>query len=321
MFDYRNAYELYKRNHAILTVGGLPPKSEQVTQTTDGTRVTAKVYTTKITEHENIIECFFADAPKFTFSQSYDSGGGMLMDMIGQLGDIGRSVGIALDQVPGENFMDKIKNVGNAVKDGNWDMILSWGVDALSAETIRHVAPKMVKWSGQDPISFTVKLLFLNERGGPVYYNNTVKLLLALTTYASAPEDPAGTGNSWHMQGPVGFHGTTTGIFPLTPFLNQKRKTLHSLKLIKGDYAKGTGVFQTILDLRNILVIKSVSINTSSQLYMIDKERPPTKWGPAYQWVTADVTFATALPIPGPFDRHLTNVNNFFGINNSNSSK
>jgi hypothetical protein len=172
---------------------------------------------------------------------------------------------------------------------------------AASEATKINLPPSVVRWSGQDPIVFKIKLIFLSNDGGPVYYEDSIKPLLSLTMFSGVDD----ADQSWTMVGPVGFHGTTTKFAELTKFLDSKRNSdlgLHSLLLKRGD--------KTVLDLKNILVVEGVEVSTSEQLYLSKEQNK----GPAYKWITADVTFKTACPIPGPYSNLATNVNNFYGL-------
>lgn len=295
------AYEFYKRNVAVLGIGGIEAERERLEN------IGPDVYTTKFDgELPSRIEGFFEKAPSFNFLQGYTNERSAMVEAVLQVKNAAQSLGAAYNALEGDGALAKITNLfnqaGGAIK-GDEDALISNLAKSLSAETNTNKAPGMSRWTGQEAIEFSVKFIFLDEKGGPVFFDKRMKTLLSLVTYNGT--DGTKEKPSYTMRGPIGFHGTATGIGQLNLFLDQEFNRLHSLTLYKGT---GSGK-QKILDLHRILVIKSINFQTSEQLYLSSP-----KEGPAYKWITADIGFVTACPIPNAFSGHKTNISNFYGI-------
>jgi hypothetical protein len=288
------AYEYYRRNQAILTIG----KGENQTEKLE--KIGGK-FTTIVENGSPYITAFYDSAPKFSFQQTFNSTSSEIVSAITTLKNAGQAIGAAYDSLPGQGPIEKLKNMGKSVVDDDMDGLIRTLGGAASAGTKINLAPAIARWSGQDPISFSVKLIFLDKEGGPVYYEDSIKPLLSLVTFSGVDN----LTESWTMVGPIGYQGTTTKFAELTAFLKQKPDLgLHSLQLKKGN--------QIILDLKNILVVENVNVATSEQMYL--KPQDKKDGGPAYKWITADVQFKTACPIPGPYSDLPTNINNFYGL-------
>ena len=290
------AYEYYKRNRAILQIGGIKEEEERLEESEKG-----KYSTTFEGGLADEIVGFFEKAPTFNFSQNYTSEKSALVEALTQFKNMGQAFGAAADTLPGGTYLEKLMNLINQLGSGQGKEVFNQITDALSAETNLNAVPGLMRWTGQEVIEFPLKFIFLDENGGPVFFDKRIKTLLSLVTYNGIDASEQSQ-SAWTMRGPLGFHGTTTGIGKISLFLNQRFDRLHSLRLMKGD--------QKILDLHRILVIKSINVQTSEQLYL-DKSRK----GPAYKWITADIGFATACPIPNAFAGTKTNISNFYGIN------
>jgi len=294
------AYEYYKRNRAILEIGGIEAEKERLGPDGKGN------FTTHFANGDNSkIVGFFEKAPTFNFSQNYTSEKSALVEALTQFKNMGQAFGAVADKLDGDGYLNKLMNLVNKLGSGQGKEIFEQITDALSAETNLNAVPGLVRWTGQDIIKFPLKFIFLDKDGGPVFFDNHLKTLLSLVTYNGI--DSSETSKSaWTMRGPIGFHGTATGIGKISLFLDQNYTRLHSLTLYKGE---GEGE-QKILDLRRILVIENIDVQTSEQLYL-DKSGK----GPAYKWITAEVKFATACPIPNAFAGTPTNISNFYGFN------
>jgi hypothetical protein len=298
------AYEYYKRNRAILQIGGIAAENVRLKKLGNGkfTTITQKGMLTTI-------QGYFEKAPTFNFEQIYSSEKSFLVEAVTQFQNMLQGIGAGLKNYPGKNTSEKALNFYNDFNNigkGGGSKIWKDITNALSAQTDLNRAPGMMRWKGQDVIRFSVKFIFLDEtgQGGPVFFDDKLKTLLSLVTYNGLDATDAG---SWNMRGPIGYHGTVTGIGKLNFFLGQQFDRLHSLQLIKGTKEESS---QVILDLRKILVIEKVNVQTSEQLYLDESGR-----GPAYKWITAEINFATACPIPNAFTDTPTNVSNFYGHN------
>jgi len=220
-----------------------------------------------------------------------------------------------------EYYKRNIAVIGVGLKTGETEQLVKISDNTYTTEfkntpsTIRCYYEKepalhnMMPCGGQGLTQFSIKLIFLDAEGGPVYFDEKIQTLLALATY----KDVQGIGECSHlMQGPIGFNGTVSKINEISKILNGEENSLHSLTLYKVAEDKNTAPPTIILDLHKILVVTRIKLEISEQFFVKPSDVPllknisthkdtkdkPWEDSPAYKWITADVNFSTVCPLP-----------------------
>jgi hypothetical protein len=154
-------------------------------------------------------------------------------------------------------------------------------------------AGNVVSWQGSSPIEFSLDVLFCKP-DGPVFMGALYPLLEAVSFSELL------FGN--FMYGPRGFNSAGFGISAMQKILNGEYPSLHSLTLwhsAEADFNDvGASNKTIVLDLFRLLVITSVQIDKSEQLFF-DPTLDDLNNAPLYKWIKATIGFKTACPIPG----------------------
>jgi hypothetical protein len=304
------AYEFYKRNHFSLVIGLKPVdgKSKFIPKVENGSIVYEKDKSDDENSIFNIITGLYDVRPNVAFSTSFEPASNELVDIITDVRKFYSKLKTAYKSVDGNGAFDKLANVGGALFEAITGDAAKFGKmmqEMLNSPTESYMSPHIAQWQGNGPVTFSVKFIFISEDGGPVYFDKKIKTLLSAVG-SMGPTDTIAS-----MKGPLGYNSNVFGSNAVNAILRRDLSdtykdlvlSLHSLTLYRGQ--------ETILDLRNLLVITKVDIKTSEQLYISTPEANE----PAYKWITADVTFMTACPIPAPLANTHTTMSSFYGIN------
>jgi hypothetical protein len=180
--------------------------------------------------------------------------------------------------------------------------------DATTAETRLLSSGSVAEWGGikaQTPPSISVEVLFCNETTG-VYMGQLTPLI-----EASNFQEVMGSNI---VSGPRGYNGMGFGVKAMEQILDKKVDSLHSLCLWFNNDEKGQNVDQTlssniIVDLDRLLIIDSLSIQKSEQLFY----DPNKAEFPLYKWIKASIKFSAACPVPGKLQAGRTSMHDFYG--------
>jgi len=317
------AYEYYKRNRFALVIGTKGDElKEEFESFKDGDATVFKINGSEplYNKYNPVITGLYDAKPQTSFSSTFEPAVNELDEIVSTFTNAGHKALTFLEHLKGKDLVGElVKTVGSLFK-GDMDNAkkalgdaIGLVQDATNAPQLATVAPALLHWKGSQPITFSVKFIFIDNQGGYVQMNDKIKLLMS--TVGSMGFD---NGLTSAMKGPIGHNTLVFGEKGANILLNRDAadtkhgmaliKSLHSLILKQGEV--------TVLDLRNILVITKVDIKTSEQLYIPDGD---PKEGPCYKWITADVGFSTVCPIPAPLAKTYTSMLSFYGINQETS--
>jgi len=321
------AYDLVKRNKCLITIGktqksGLTQVAENAEPQKDnnGNVVEGPVYESSNYQAGEIrVPCYFLSAPKISFQANFNEQDDLASKILGGIAAGLHTANLALPAVKDlkDNFggvMDSAESIYNTVKqsyashkgnknhfdpDKRQSVINSIGVigetlkGAMSQGTRTFRAGNVVAWQGCSPIEFSLEVLFCKPNGG-VHMGALYPLMEAV----SFSELMYGN----FMYGPRGFNSAGFGIGAMERILNGEFDSLHSLTLwhsAEDDFDNKRAYTRNIvLDLFRLLVITSVQIDKSEQLFF-DPTIDDLNTAPLYKWIKATVGFKTACPIPG----------------------
>jgi len=175
-------------------------------------------------------------------------------------------------------------SLGNAMK-------VFEGAGARETRTFR--AGNVVSWQGCSPVEFSLEVLFCRPNGG--VHMGALYPLMEAVNFSELM-----FGN--FMYGPRGYNSAGFGISAMERILNGEFSSLHSLALwhsAEDDFNNKRAYTRNIvLDLFRLLVITSVQIEKSEQLFF-DPTIDELHTAPLYKWIKATIGFKTACPIPG----------------------
>lgn len=239
-------------------------------------------------------------------SNAFDAGASGAVNIAAKLGDVG---GAALDVIKRGT-----KDIGQAFRgDSNFlQESIKKIVQALAKPIDRSVPVQALQWQGSEPTQISLDVIFVNPNGAPVYAepprdgkrdeggSGTINRLLSLvspsydTVHDNAELNKLGL-NFSVMKGPRGYNGTKFGSTNVGDILSGKSTELTSLLLRQNG--------KTVLLLDKILVVRSMQIQTSEQLYhVVDDTRP------AFKWIKMSIEFLTAVALPATLGEQINFV-------------
>jgi len=313
------AYEYYKRNVAVLEIGLKKEDTDVLVKKGD-------TYTTDDSTIPTIIKCLYEKAPQFGFEGGFNAERSELLTVLNTVRNAWNAGKKSYAAIA-----EEVRKGGLGLNLETLERLGEATINAIGQGYEISAVPEIMRWGGAKPISFSVKLIFIDKNGGPVYFDKKIQTLLALVNFQDVAGDKGLA--SWVMKGPIGFNGTVTKINQFSKYLDGSGESdidgegsfgLHSLTLYKGDGDNAEPRVK-VLDLHKILVVTKVDLQMSEQLFDNDKNKkrlgnlakggkdwqPPF---PAYKWITANVSFSTVCPLPSPLTSYKTNVSNLYGL-------
>jgi len=326
------AYDLIKRNKCLITIGktqksGLTMVAENAAKDRkeppkdrDGNPVEGPVFESSGYQAEEVrVPCYFLSTPKISFQSNFSEQNDLLSDIMGPVTAGLHTANMALPALSDlNNNFDDVKNAGaslyNTVRqsyashkgdktqfnaDKRQAAIDALGVigktmgNAMSQETRTFRAGNVVAWQGSSPVEFSLEVLFCKPNGG--VHMGALYPLMEASSFSELM-----FGN--FMYGPRGYNSAGFGISAMQRILNGEFPSLHSLTLwhsAEDDFNNKRAYTRNIvLDLFRLLVITSVQIDKSEQLFF-DPSGDGLNTAPLYKWIKATIGFKTACPIPG----------------------
>lgn len=324
-------YELVKRNKCIITIGAsaergvkqvvtkLRRRSEDKAATQDDyiDRTNAPPEEAKITRPEVKVPCYFLNVPKIQLKSSFtpqtdllsrlaapalklaalaDNAGPAMMGVFDEKdGQMARaraiSQNLSSSHQDGQGTKSQFTDTKVQETLGNLTALFDSVTDAATVEGRAFAQGQVLQWAGQQPTHFSVDVIFCKPDNG--VHMGVLYPLMEASGFSGLT-----FGNQ--LWGPRGFNNAGLGFNAIKKILNGEFKTLHSLEMWfdSEDEFVTNRSFQRrtkILQLFRLLVIESISIERSEQLFF----NPSAPDAPLYKWIKATINFATACPIPG----------------------
>jgi len=267
------------------------------------------------------VPCYFLSVPKPSFQSNFSEQDDLLSKIMGPVADglhtanmmlpaisyVNNNLGTVMDAAGaayntifqgedravagGQNKGSFGANKSAAVM-GNIKKVLDVFGNAASRETRTFRAGNVVSWQGSSPVEFTLEVIFCKPNEG-------VHMGALYGLHEAVGFSELMFGN--FMYGPRGFNSAGFGIGAMQKILNGEFPSLHSLRLwysAEDDFNADREQQRTIiLDLFRLLVITSLQVETSEQLFF--DPSLANNGAPLYKWIKATIGFKTACPVPG----------------------
>lgn len=215
---------------------------------------------------------YFIEKPSISISQTWNDDARRTLQLLSKGETFVRSI------LPTVEKLWKGVRKGTYKDDGGVVKVLR---DAFGQQDVRRAVPAVsLEWGGAIPLTISIDLIFMNKDSSITA--DYLDPLMDLSSFSKTSLAGA------TMLGPKGFQGTGFGYIDLDSILKGERESLTSLLLKQND--------KVVLQLQRILVVESVQISGSEQLY----DTGATDNIPQYKWIKANVTFKTVVPLPGP---------------------